>query len=133
RIIEVHDRLEALEIAVVTVGLHKSGIRPLVHVAQCRNLKSASVVGTGLSPCRIPPRRLAQRSLPQRLKKATHASVDERGARFIGDIAEGVWLTLYIIREPRVGGSSDIARRKIGEQRILARPAVAMTGIALCL
>src|ERR1700730_5433459 len=133
RIIEVHDRLEALEIAVVTVGLHKSGIRPLVHVAQCRDLISASIVGSELAPSRIYRRRLAQRRLPQRMKKATDASIDERGARFIGDVAERVWLTLCIIRELRVGGSSDIARREIGEQRILARTAVAMTGVALCL
>src|SRR3984893_11135526 len=53
RIIEMHDRLEALEITVVTVGLHEGRIRALVHIAQCRNLKPASVGVGEVAPSRI--------------------------------------------------------------------------------
>ena len=40
RVVEMHDRLQAREISVVPIGLHEARIGPLVHIAQCRHLKS---------------------------------------------------------------------------------------------
>ena len=44
RVVEVHDRLEALEIAIVAIGFDEIRIGPLVHVAQRWHLKSAHVL-----------------------------------------------------------------------------------------
>jgi hypothetical protein len=49
----------------------------------------------------------------------------------IGDIAQRIRSLLDIVRQPRIGGSSDIAGGEIGEQRILLRPAVTVTDVAL--
>src|SRR6266853_3829097 len=38
-----------------------------------------------------------------------------------------------IERKPRISGRSDVAGGEIGEQRVFARPAVAVAGVALCL
>jgi len=36
-----------------------------------------------------------------------------------------------VVRKPRIGRGSDAAGGEVGEQRVLARPAVAVTGVAL--
>src|ERR1019366_2054185 len=43
RVIEVHDFLERLEVAIVAVGLDEARIRPLVHVAQGGDLVLAQL------------------------------------------------------------------------------------------
>src|SRR6266851_6307873 len=60
-VVEMHDFLQALEIAVVTVSLHEGGIGPLVHVAQGGYLKAGVVVRRVYLPARIPCRGLAER------------------------------------------------------------------------
>ena len=41
RVVEMHDRLQAGEVAVVPVGLDEGWIGPLIHIAQRRDLKSS--------------------------------------------------------------------------------------------
>jgi hypothetical protein len=59
RIVEMHDRFEALEVSVVPVVLHKVRTRPLVHVTQRRHLKSRFVVRRQFEPSRIHSRGLS--------------------------------------------------------------------------
>ncbi len=35
RVVEVHDRLQALEVTIVHIGFHKAGVGPLVHIPEC--------------------------------------------------------------------------------------------------
>src|SRR6266481_4693833 len=63
-------------------------------------------------------------------EKSADAPIDERRSQRIGDIAQCVGPIFAIVRKPRVGGSADIAGGEVSEQRVLARPAVAVTFIA---
>src|SRR3977135_3227662 len=60
RVVEVHDGLEAFEIAVVAIGLHEFRIGPLVHVAQRWHPYSRLVIGRERSPSLIDARGLAE-------------------------------------------------------------------------
>src|SRR6266849_6992214 len=63
-------------------------------------------------------------------EKSADTPIDERRSQRIGDIAQCVGPIFAIVRKPRVGGSADIAGGEVSEQRVLARPAVAVTFIA---
>src|SRR6202158_879299 len=58
-------------------------------------------------------------------------AIDELGACRIGDIAQCVGQICRVVRKPRIGRGSDVAGGEVGEQRVLAGPAVAVTGVAL--
>src|SRR2546421_13037750 len=53
RVVEVHDRLEALEVAIVSVRFDEAWIRSLVHIAQRWHLKSPHVLGCQRAPASI--------------------------------------------------------------------------------
>src|SRR6516162_7844269 len=61
RVVEMNDHLQAGEVSVVSVGLHKAGIRSFVDVAQRRNLKEPLICRRELDPVSIRDRGLAQR------------------------------------------------------------------------
>src|ERR1700676_5037132 len=60
RIVEMHDGFQADEVSVVSIGLNKGGIRPLVHIAQRRHLKARLVAWREPDPSRIHRGRLAE-------------------------------------------------------------------------
>ena len=59
-IVEVHDRLEALEVTIVSVGFDEVWIGPLIHIAQRGHLKSPHVPSCQRAPARVNRGRLAE-------------------------------------------------------------------------
>src|SRR5438552_12008275 len=74
-VVEMHDLLQAREISVMSVGLHKGRIGPLVHIAQSRHLNSRLVIWRQLQPSRIHRGGLAEQ-MPSN-EKSADAAVDE--------------------------------------------------------
>ena len=97
-------------------------------LAQRRHPKARLVVGRQPDPSRIDRGGLAQEMAAG--EEIANAAVNECGSSGIGGAAPYVGSMLCIVRKPRIGGSSDIAGGEIGEQRILARPTVAVTAPA---
>src|SRR4051794_17924524 len=60
RVVEAHDRLEALEVTIVSVGFDKARIGSLVHIAQRWRLKSPHVLSCQREPASINRGRLAE-------------------------------------------------------------------------
>ena len=57
RVVEVHDRLEALEVTIVSVGFNEAGIGSLVHIAQRWRLKSPHCSWLPAGAIEHPPRK----------------------------------------------------------------------------
>src|SRR6476661_10874180 len=74
RVVEIHDGLQAGEIAVVHVGLHEGGVGSFVHVAQRWNLHPPHIVLGVFAPLRL------------RLEKTAEAEVDKVAAKRIGGL-----------------------------------------------
>src|ERR1700756_2384513 len=125
----MHDRLQAREISVVRVSLHEAQVQALVHIAQCRYLESPLIVWRQLQPSLIYRGRLAEQ-MPFG-EKIADAAIDKCRSGRIGDIAQWIGPIFRIVRKPRVRRGSDVAGSEVGEQRVLAGPAVAVTGVAL--
>src|SRR6202011_1330468 len=75
RVVEMHDRLQAREISVVSVGLDEACIGPLVDIAQCRHLKPRPVAWRQLEPSLIYRGGLAEQ-MPSG-EKIADAAIDE--------------------------------------------------------
>src|SRR3979411_2125311 len=124
----MHDLLEALEIAVVTIGFDESVIRALVDIAQRRDLELSLEFRRILGPAGIWVGLAAQRMRAG--QETTDPRIDKAEAFRIGHVAALVRRALAIERHRAVGRGAEIARGEIGEQRLLARAAVAMTFVA---
>ena len=74
RVVEMHDRLDALEITIVAIGFDEGWIWPLVHIAQRRHLKAPLVRGDERYPARINGGGLAEQLI--RAEKASNTRVD---------------------------------------------------------
>src|SRR5690349_2023142 len=64
-------------------------------------------------------------------KKAADTGIDESRPGRVGDVAARAGPSLGVVGKARVCRSPDVAGGEIGEQRIFARPAVAVAGVAL--
>ena len=60
RVVEVHDRLEALEVTIVSIGFDEVWMGPLVHIAQRWHLKSPHVLSCQRAPASINGGRVAE-------------------------------------------------------------------------
>ena len=75
RVVEVHDRLEALEVTVVPIGFDEGWIGALVHIAKRRHPEACLTIAREREPAHIHGGGLAQRVTPG--KKTADAKVDE--------------------------------------------------------
>src|SRR4029077_19439717 len=116
RVVEVHDRLKALKITIVSVGFDEVLIRPLIHIAQSWYPKSPHVLSCQWAPARINCRRLAEQVALG--KKTADAGVDISRSGGVSGIASSIGSLLGIVRKHQICGRADIARGKICEQRI---------------
>src|ERR1700745_1964940 len=73
--VEMHDLFQALEMAVMAIGLHKVRARPLVDVAQRGHLKASAILRDQRSPPRIDCGRLS--GCPLGRKPPTPSSMNE--------------------------------------------------------
>src|SRR5467141_2345353 len=74
-IVEMHNRLQAFEISIMTVCLHEVRRGPFVNIAQCRHLKPRLILRRQRAPARIYRRRIAERvSLGE---KSADTAIDE--------------------------------------------------------
>src|SRR5260370_7081760 len=124
----MHDRLQAREISVVRVSLYEARIGPLVHIAQCRNLRSRLVGWRQLEPSPIYRGGLAEQ-MPFG-EKIADATIDECRSRRIGDIAQCIRPIFRVVRKPRIGWGSNGAGGESGEQRTPAGPPPAAAALA---
>src|SRR5260370_26955819 len=123
----MHDRLQAREISVVRVSLYEARIGPLVHIAQCRNLRSRLVGWRQLEPSPIYRGGLAEQ-MPFG-EKIADATIDECRSRRIGDIAQCIRSIFRVVRKPRIGWGSNVAGGVVAAQRVPARPAVSAPSV----
>ena len=101
RVVEVDDLLQALEIAIVAIGLHEIRSRPLVDIAQCGNAE--------------PTVEQRRQSLPGLVcvlwtaQKVADAEIDAPLARRIDDIAEFIRLRLLVVGRAGLPGTPKFA------------------------
>ena len=108
------------------IGLHEGRIGPLVHIAQCRYPNSRLIVWRQLEPSLIDRGGLAEQ-MPLG-EKTADAAIENDSCR-IGDIA--LCVGPIFLKKPRIGGGSDVAGGEVGKQRVLAKPAITVTDVAL--
>ena len=128
-VVKMNGLLEALEIAIVSVGFDEFGIRPLIDVSQRWNLHAAIVCRGMLHPICIGDRRPAQKILA--LEKRADAEIDVRGSIRVSDITEVVRMVFLVIGQKGIGRRANIACREIREEWLLAGTTVAMASVAV--
>ena len=128
RIVEMHDGLQTREIPVVSVRLHEVRIRAALYIAQGRHLKPRAIARRQLEPSVIYFRGLTKQMSLR--KKTADATIHEGRPFRVGGIAECIRPAFLIIGKSGISGGSDVAGGEVGEQRVLARAAVAVTGVA---
>src|SRR6266404_5033538 len=128
RVVKVNYLFEALEVAVVHVGLHEVGCRTHVDVAQRGYLEFGVEFGSEPDPPRIRIQ-LAAIAL-QRAQKGSNTGVVVSLSRRISPIAAPVGLVFVVILQTWIPRYSEIAGCEVGEQRLFTGPAIAVTLVA---
>src|SRR6266849_3258019 len=131
RVVKVHYVFEALEVAVVHVGLHEVGRRTHIDVAQCGYLELGVEFGSEPDPPRIGIQ-LAAIAL-QPAQKRSDARVVVSLSRRISAIATPVGRIFVVILQLWIPRDAEIAGCEVGEQRFFTGPAIAVTLVASCL